>query len=79
METTTIKLHEKTKNQLDTFRECKSESYDEVIRKIIYIAKACKTNPKLSKDTIMAIETARARIKSGNFISEEDARKRLGL
>jgi hypothetical protein len=28
---------------------------------------------------VLAIENARKRIKAGNFIAEEDARKRLGL
>ena len=33
METTT-KIHEDTKIELDTFREYKNESYDEVIKKL---------------------------------------------
>jgi hypothetical protein len=79
METTTIKIYEKTKNQLDLYREYKNESYDEVIQKIIFIAKTAKKNPKLSQETIEAIEKARARIKSGKLITEEEAKKRLGF
>ena len=37
MDATTIKIHENTKSELDTFREHINESYDEVIRKVIYI------------------------------------------
>ena len=78
-ETTTIKIYEETKSELDTFREYKNESYDEVLRKILFIAKNCKKNPELSKETIEAIEKARERIKKDKFITEDEARKRLGL
>lgn len=79
MEATTIKIHGNTKQQLDQFREYKNESYDEVIKKMMYIAKKAKTQPELSKEAIIAIERARKRIKSGSFVTEEEARKRLGF
>lgn len=79
MDATTIKIHEETKSQLDQFREYKNESYDEVIKKVVFIAKTIKTEPELSKETIEAIERARARIKKGKFLTETEARKRLGL
>ena len=79
MASTTIKLQVETKNKLDLFREYKNESYDEVITKLVYIAKNAKNNPELSKETIIAIEKARERIKKGNFLTEEQAAKRLGL
>ena len=76
---TTIKIHGDTKQELDTFREYKNESYDEVIRKVVFIAKTCKTEPELSKETMDSIEKARERIKRGKFLTEAEARKRLGL
>ena len=79
MEATTIKIHGRTKQELDQFREYKNESYDEVIKKMIYIVRKAKTQPKLSKEVIIAIEKARKRIKSGNFVTEEEAKKRLGF
>ena len=79
MDTTTIKLYGNTKRQLDKFKEYKNESYDEVINKMIFIANKAKTNPELSKETVIAIDNARKRIKAGNFITEEEARKRLGF
>lgn len=79
MDTTTIKIHEGTKHALDTFREYRNESYDEVIKKIIYILKKAKTRPEFSKETIEHIEKARKRIRSGNFMTEEEAKKRLGF
>lgn len=79
METTTIKLHENTKCQLDLWREYKNENYDEVIKKVMFIAKTCKKEPELSKETIEAIEKARARIKKGKFLTAAEAKKRLGI
>ena len=76
---TTIKLHEDTKSELDTFREYGNESYDEVIKKMLYIVKKVKTEQKLSKEAVEAIEKARERIKKGNFLTSKDAKKRLGL
>ncbi len=79
MEATTIKLHEDTKEQLDQFREYVNESYNEVIKKVIFIAKTCEKEPELSKETIKAIEKARERIRKGKFVTEEEAKKRLGF
>ena len=79
MGATTIKIQEHTKLELDQFREYKNESYDEVIRKMVYIAKNVKKQPKLSKETVIAIERARERIKAGNFVTESEAKKRLGF
>ena len=36
---TTIKLHKNTKKELDAFREHRSESYDEIVRKLVLIAR----------------------------------------
>jgi len=79
MNATTIKIHENTKHQLDRFREFGGESYDEVIKKVIFIANTCEKDPELSKETMEAIEKARERIKKGNLLTEEEAQKRLGL
>jgi len=79
MSETTIKIHEDTKFELDTFREYMSESYDEVIKKVMFIAKNVKKNPELSKETVDAIEKARDRIRKGKFVTEAEAKKRLGL
>ncbi|MEK6816713.1 MAG: hypothetical protein AABY09_03805 [Nanoarchaeota archaeon] len=79
MEAPTIKIYEDTKTELDKLREYKNESYDEVLKKIIFIVNKFKTEPKLSKEAITSIERARERLKKGQFLTEEQARKRLGL
>ncbi|HLD18537.1 MAG TPA: hypothetical protein VJB90_00825 [Candidatus Nanoarchaeia archaeon] len=76
---TTIKIRKETKSQLDLFRESKSESYDDVLNKVMFIAKKTVSEPNLSRKTMLAIEAARERIKQGNFLTEAEAKKRLGL
>ena len=79
MDATTIKVHENTKNQLDQFREYKNESYDELIKKMVFIIRNFKKQPRLSNEAIEAIEKARERIKKGKFLTESEAKNRLGL
>jgi len=79
MSDTTIKLHLETKSQLDQFREYKNESYDEVIVKLVYVARQCRKNPELSQETIINMDRARERIRKGQFLTEEQAKKRLGF
>jgi predicted transcriptional regulator len=76
---TTIRLNPETKTKLDEFRQYKNESYDEVLRKLIYIVKSIKKDPELSKEAIQAIEAARKRMDKGHFYTEEEAKKILGL
>jgi len=76
---TTIRLKQKTKIGLDEFRQYKNESYNELIKKLLFIAKMCEKQPKLSQDTIKEIKQARERIKKGEFYTEEEAEKILKL
>ncbi|MFH1199697.1 MAG: hypothetical protein V1708_01375 [Candidatus Micrarchaeota archaeon] len=79
MEVSTIRLHKKTKTGLDRYKEYRNESYDEVVMKLVNIADTCREEPGLSRETVERIEKARQRIKSGDFFTEAQARKRLGL
>lgn len=74
---TTIRLNQLTKDQLDSFKQYKSESYDELVRKLIYLAKMCEKEPKLSQKTILEIKEARERIKNGEFYTQEEVEKIL--
>ncbi len=75
--TTTIKLDEGTKKRLDTYREHVQESYDDVVQKLLYIADNAGT--ELAEETVQQIEAARERLQDGDFVTEEEARQRLGL
>jgi predicted transcriptional regulator len=76
---TTIKLNPNTKQELDNFRQYKNESYDELVRKLLYLAKTCEKDPKLSQKAIQEIKEARERIKKGEFYTEAESKKILGL
>lgn len=76
---TTIRINQRTKMELDGFRQYKSESYNELVRKLIHIVKITEKEPKLSQKTIQEIKEARERIKKGEFYTEEEAKKILGL
>ena len=76
---TTVKLRNETKAELDLFREYKNESYEEVIQKLIFIAKHADKQPDISQQTAKDIQKARERVKKGIYLNESDARKRLGL
>ena len=76
---TTIRINPNTKEELDSFRQYKNESYDELVRKLIIIVKTCEKEPKLSQKTIQEIKEAREKIKKGEFYTEEEAKKILGL
>ncbi|PIN80875.1 hypothetical protein COV13_02890 [Candidatus Woesearchaeota archaeon CG10_big_fil_rev_8_21_14_0_10_32_9] len=76
---TTVKLRDTTKTELDLFREYKNESYEEVIQKLIFIAKNAEKQPDISQQTAKDIQKARERIKKGLYLTEENARRRLGL
>ena len=79
MNTTTIKINKDTKAEIDRYREYKNESYDEVLRKLLYIIKSIKKDPDLSKEAIQVIEAARKRMNKGHYYTEEEAKKILGL
>jgi len=76
---TTIRLNQTTKSELDQFKQYKSESYDELVRKLLYLAKMCEKEPKLSKKIILEIKEARKRIRKGEFYTEDEAKNILGL
>ena len=52
---------------------------NELVRKLIHPVKICEREPKLSQKTIREIKEARERIKKGEFYTEEESRKILGL
>jgi len=79
MNITTVKLYDDTKKMLNRFREYRNESYDEIVKKLIFIASTAKKNPKLSSKTVVEIEEARKRLKRGGFYTEKQMTKMLGL
>ena len=71
--TTTIQISDKVKLLLDGMRVYERETYNEVLEYLL------EDNKSLNAQTIKELEEAKKRVRSGKFISHEEAKKRLGL
>ncbi len=76
---TTKRLNQEIKSDLDMLRQYKNESYNELIKKLLFIVKTCEKEPKLSQKSIQEIYEARKKIQDGDFYTEDEAKKILGL
>jgi len=56
---TTIKIHNETKERLDRLRENERESYEEILRKILFILNTSKTNPQKARSLMHKIDRSR--------------------
>ena len=79
MSVTTIKVRTATKQALDTLREYPGESYDKLVGKAVFIAKRAKKEPQLSKKLLRQIEESRERYARGEYYTEDEAWKILGV
>ncbi len=71
MNITTIKVYQKTKINLDRFKEHRKESYDEVLKKILYIITLLKENPELGRKLLKEIEATKERLEKRQLYKEE--------
>jgi len=53
---TTIKISRETKKRLDNFREYKAETYEEVIKKMLYILNAVRKSPDSANKILNTID-----------------------
>lgn len=79
MSETTIKVKHNTKIELNRFKQYKNESYDELVRKLLYLVKTFEKDPKLGQQVILDIKDSRDKFKNEMFYSEEEYKKILGL
>jgi len=70
---TTIQISDNVKSVLDRMKMIERETYNDVIERMI------EDDLELNEKTKIEIEEARKRIKSGKFITQEEAKKRLRL
>jgi predicted transcriptional regulator len=70
---TTIQISDNVKSTLDRMKMMERETYNEVIERML------EDDMELNEETKKEIEEAKKRIKSGKFITNEEAKKRLGL
>ena len=63
---TTIKLQEKTKLRLNKLKEYELESYEQVVRKILFILNLCRKSPEKAKYLLEKIDASIKREKQYN-------------
>ena len=54
---TTIKINKETKERLDRLKEYKRETYDEVLRKILFILNVSKKNPEKATELFRRLDS----------------------
>ena len=59
---TTIKLERETKKRLDKLKEHKRESYDETLRKILWILNTVRTEPEKAKKFLRTMDERKKRL-----------------
>jgi hypothetical protein len=62
MKITTIKLQEETKGRLDKLRENRNESYDDILRKILYVLNTTRDEPVKARSILERISELRERM-----------------
>ena len=69
---TTLKLEKETKERLDKLREHKRETYDDILRKIMYVLNTVRDEPTKAKAILEFIDEKRKRM----FEAENALRKK---
>jgi len=74
---TTLKLLEETKNRIEKLREHKRETYDDILRKILYVLNAAREDPEKAKRILERIGELRTRMLEEERQQEEDLEKEM--
>ncbi len=72
---TTIKLLEETKLRIEKLREHKRESYDDILRKILYVLNTARESPEKAKRVLERISDLRQRMLEEEKQHKEDLEK----
>ena len=72
---TTIKLLEETKLRIEKLREHKRESYDDILRKILYVLNTARESPEKAKRVLERISDLRQRMLEEEKQQKEDLEK----
>jgi len=72
---TTMKLLEETKTRLEKLREHKRESYDDLLRKILYVLNTVREDPERAKKILEKIDDLRNRMLEEERQQKEDLKR----
>ena len=53
---TTIKVQQETKSRLNKLKEYNLESYDQLLRKMLYVLNMCRKNPERAKKFLEKVD-----------------------
>ena len=79
LKVTTIKLAEETKLRLEKLREHKGESYNDILKKILYILNVARGGPEKAKRVLERISELRERMLEEERQQKEDLERENGL
>lgn len=74
---TTVKLLEETKNRIEKLREHKRESYDDILRKILYVLNVARDDPDKARRILERIDELRIRMIEEELKQKEDKEKEM--
>lgn len=72
---TTIKLLDETKLRIEKLREQKGESYDDILRKILYILNIARDDPEKARRILEKISDLRTRMIEEKKQQKENLKK----
>jgi len=74
---TTIKIHKGTKERLDRLKEYPRETYEEVLRKVLFIMNLSKKNPEKAQMAFKKIDRVISRKQKYTQVDSEDTEEDL--
>ncbi len=78
--TTTIQVSNKLKRDLDAFKEHSRETYEDVIDRLVDLAKEEEESElELSEETLAGIKESTEDLKNGRVCTSKQLKKELGL
>ncbi len=77
MTITTIKLQKETKERVEKLRESKRESYDDILKKVLYVLNLTRDNPTKAKSFLEKIDEIRNRMIEEEKYEKEEKKKLL--
>ena len=73
MATTTIQLSTELKHRLESMKLYPRETFNDVLERLVEDLR------ELDKETLAEVEEARAAIRAGRYLTQEQVRKAMGL
>ena len=72
---TTIKIHKETKERLDKLKENTRETYEDVLKKILFILNTSKTNPQKARSLMRRIDSSQENTKQYTKVYQKPSKE----